>query len=178
MTEPERKYSIAIGRDPAEVARIQRDEMRKVRIVDPETGKRVTVWQRLDPLEVLFRRHPDEFPEEIRDAARRAQRLFEIANAAGPQSLDLSRPRVDGGATEPLSAARVAAYDELRRVEAEIGKAPAALLRAVLHEGKSFAQVARERARRRGRTAAGERAARHIGYSFRETLADLSDFWS
>jgi hypothetical protein len=173
MNEPEPKYSIAIGRDPAEVTRIQCDELRKVRIKDPETGKRVTVWQRLDPLEKLFRRHPDEFPEEIRDAARRMQRLLEVANAAGPQSLDLSRPRVDGGEAEPLSAARVDALNELRRVEAELGRAPAALLRALLHDGKTFKQIARER--RRGRT---ERDERFVGRLFRETLAELSDFWS
>lgn len=111
---------------------------------DPQGTLRLLVTRnaRGDPLGALWARR--QIAEHQFAAGRRWQMLLEQAGAAGVRAHDPARERVDGGARKPdgPSDGQLIAARELRRVERALGTKPAAVLRLVLAEGLSIAEVA------------------------------------
>jgi hypothetical protein len=164
-------YRIAIGRDPAQVQRILRQAerarraIRQVEIVDPD-GAKVLVFARGCTLSQLRARR--QISDEQFEAGRWIQHLHELAQIGSPRSVDLERPRVDGGKVEPLSDSKLQAMDDLARIERVLGARDWSLVCDVLIKGLSLTQAAKLR----GATGRGERE--HLGRRFRDALRDVA----
>jgi hypothetical protein len=171
MTEPERKYSIAIGRNPEQVRRILRQAerakraIRQVEIVDPD-GAKVLVFARGCTLSQMRARR--QITDEQFEAGRWLERLHELAQIGSPRSVDLNRPRVNGGKVEPLPDSKLRAMDDLARVERVLGARDWSLLFDVLVQGLSISQAATMRKA----TTRGE--IEHLGRRFRDALRDVA----
>jgi hypothetical protein len=140
---------------------------------DPlELGAKLKVLrsERDDPLAGL--RSRGVIGEDLYAAGRRWQAYHEAATVGSVTALDPTRTVVDGGKIpEPITDRQIRAIRALAAADATLGARDQALIRDVLGDRLSMAEVARKR------SWPGARGINYAGRRFRDALDTLAMLW-